>query len=87
MTKAQEQQKAWHDSKARDRHFAVNDSVTFRNYAKGDHWVQGCIIEQSHPAAYKVTVKSTDQVWHRHQDDIHKFFVDAEPALSLFKQC
>ena len=44
-----------------------------RNYSRGDPWVQARVIEQSGPVSYKVSVDSTNQVWRRHQDDIHRF--------------
>ena len=34
---------------------------------------QACTIEQSGPVSYKVSVDSTNQMWHRHQDDIRQF--------------
>ena len=43
------------------------------NYSRGDPWVQACVIEQSGPVSYKVSIDSTNQVWRRHQDDIHRF--------------
>ena len=44
-----------------------------RNYSRGDPWVQARVIEQSGPVSYKVSVDSTNQMWHRHQDDICRF--------------
>ena len=73
VAKAQEQQKTYHDSKARDRQFALDDRVMVCNYSRGDPWVQACVIEQSDPVSYKVSVDSTNQLWRRHQDDIHRF--------------
>ena len=73
MAKAQEQQKNYHDNKSRDRQFAVDNSVMVCNYFQGDPWVQAHTIEQSGPVSYKVSVDSTNQMWHRHQDDIRQF--------------
>ena len=66
VEKAQEQQKNCNDSKSRDRQFAMDDSMMVRNYSQGDPWVQAHIIEQSGPVSYKVSVDSTNQIWHCH---------------------
>jgi len=66
VAKAQEQEKTCHDSKSRNQQFAVDDSVIVHNYSLGNPWVQGCIIEQSGPISYKVSVDSTNQTWRRH---------------------
>ena len=74
VAKAQEQQKTYHDSKARDQQFPLDDRVMVRNYSQGDPWVQARVIEQSGPVSYKVSVDSTNQMWRRHQDDIRRFY-------------
>ena len=73
VAKTQEKQKSYHDSKASDRQFTLDDRVMVRKYSQGDPWVQARVIEQSGPVSYKVSVDSTNQMWRRHQDDIRQF--------------
>ena len=52
------------------RSFEPNDSVWFRNYSGNAKWIPGTIIMKTGPASYKV--KSNDQIYKRHVDQIKK---------------
>ena len=82
---AQVQQKNIHDKKAQDHQFVVGDHVMARNYAVGPKLVRAQITEQSGPISYKVTVNTTNQIWRRHQDAIHKYVPNDTSANTVIR--
>lgn len=64
-------QKNQHDYRARERSFAVDDSVFLRSTVGGDpKWLSGVITQQTGPVSYKVRDPASDTVYRRHGDQL-----------------
>ena len=50
----QEQQKSTHDTTAQNRSFSVGQSVLVRNFAGGERWLPGHIIEPVGPVSFMI---------------------------------
>lgn len=67
----QNQQKASHDRRARDRRFAEGDPVFVRNFRQGPRWLPGLIEQISGPVSYRVRL-SDGRLLRCHQDQVRK---------------
>ncbi len=64
-------QKNLHDYQARERSFAVNESVSLRNTVGGDpKWLSGVVVQQTGPVSYKVRDPLSTTVYRRHGDQL-----------------
>ena len=65
----QSQQKSDHDRRARNREFAVGDSVFARNFRSGPDWVPAMVIARHGPRTY--LLETADKlIWRRHIDHV-----------------
>ena len=71
VTKAQGNQKDYHDLHAKYREFYPGDAVLIKDLRKDKTWWPGTIVERSTPKSY-VTVLSDGRVWKRHIDHLRR---------------
>lgn len=72
VTKAQQRQKAAHDSKSADRSFQLGDTVYSKAYSRGQpKWVPAIVVQKTGPVSYLVQLDDTITV-KRHLDQLRK---------------
>ena len=69
MQAKQEQQKNTHNTTAHNRSFSVAQSLLVRNFAAGEQWIPGHIIEPVGPVSFIVELED-GRIFKRHQDHI-----------------
>ena len=62
-------QKLSHDTSAKERSFTPNSSVYAHNYAQGQKWLPGHVVETTGPVSYQVELDSGEVV-RRHLDQL-----------------
>jgi len=66
----QQNQKHYHDSRAKNRAIYIGDLVFVKNFAsKGPNWLTGCIIDKTGPVSFLVEL-SDGRIVRRHQDHV-----------------
>lgn len=76
-------QKNQHDYRARERSFAVDNSVFLRSTVGGDpKWLSGVITQQTGPVSYKVCDPISDTVYRRHGDQMRSHSSSTETSMS-----
>ena len=71
VTKAQGNQKDYHDLHAKYREFYPGDAVMIKDLRKDKTWWPGTIVERSTPKSY-LMVLSDGRVWKRHIDHLRR---------------
>ncbi len=84
----QQKQVEHHDCHAKDRVIKVNDPVYIQNFASGEKWLSGIIVEKTGPVSFRVRLQDgrfvrrhVDHVRYRHTADGDKISVDSEEKV------
>ena len=72
-------QKKYHDQHSRTHELVVGQSVMAKNFATGDKWVPGVIIQRQSPLSYTVQT-DTGLQWKRHIDHLRDHTVSVSTA-------
>lgn len=71
VRKKQYMQKFYHDQRAVNRSFTLDDPVYLQNTAGGrEKWIPGVIAEQTGPVSYRVQGTDSDGTYRRHGDQL-----------------
>ena len=73
----QEQQKSTHDTTARNCSFSIGQSVLVRNFAAGERWIPGHIIEHVGPVSFMIELED-GRMFKQHQDHIRNRLTSLE---------
>ena len=81
VQQSMDQQKKSHNAHARNRQFAVHDSVYVRNYGSGPLWLPGHIVSCEGTVMYQVRL-SDDRIVRRHADQLRARISSTEQESS-----
>ena len=63
------------------RNLQVGQRVWVRNYRSGPRWIPGIVEEVKGPVSYIVRILETDELWHRHLNQIREREADTSSQL------
>ena len=66
----QQRQKWYHDQHAKQRTFNCGNRIYARNYASGQAWVPGEVVQVTGPASYKYRLDNTSGIVRKHVDQL-----------------
>ena len=69
VEKAQEEQCARRQTRAKARSFKVGDTVLVRDYGRGEKWTPGVVSAETGPVSYTINVGSSEH-WRRHAEQM-----------------